>query len=120
VKILADVNVSRRVVEGLRQRGVNIVRIPELLDPRSPDDAIVELARSLNAVVLSHDQDFSALLALSGVRSPSLISLRVTNVEVLALVELLSTVIRETSPDLAAGAIVSIDDAGVRVHRLPV
>jgi hypothetical protein len=37
-----------------------------------------------------------------------------------ALTTLVANVLRKTESDLASGAIVSVDDAGVRVDRLPV
>jgi D-alanyl-D-alanine carboxypeptidase len=54
VKILADVNVSRRVVERLRDRGFSVVRVSEVADPRSRDEDIIALARTMKAVIVSH------------------------------------------------------------------
>jgi predicted nuclease of predicted toxin-antitoxin system len=85
MKFLADVNVSRQVVERLRSRGVDIVRVPEFMDARASDAAIIEEARRRGAVAISHDQDFTAILATTAARQTSL-----------------------------------MDDAGARIHMLPV
>jgi predicted nuclease of predicted toxin-antitoxin system len=57
VKFLADVNVSRYVVDRLRSKGFDVVRVVEVLDPRSSDDRILDEARRRSAIVISHDQD---------------------------------------------------------------
>lgn len=120
MKILADVNVSRRVVERLRTEGIDIVRCTDLLDARTADTEILAEAARLGAIVLSHDQDFTALLATRGATGPSLINLRVSYVDVEQLTRRLLAVLQSTQAELSSGAIVTIDDARVRVHRLPV
>jgi predicted nuclease of predicted toxin-antitoxin system len=120
VKFLADVNVSRQVVARLRAEGFDVVRVPEIMDGRSPDEEIVHEARRRNAVVISHDQDFTSLLATTGATTPSLINIRVSYVDIGRLSNTIAAVIRKTSQELESGAIVTVNDAGVRVHRLPV
>jgi Domain of unknown function (DUF5615) len=56
VRLLADVNVSRHVVARLREEGFDIVRVPEILDPRTPDEDIIAEAHRRGAVVLSHEE----------------------------------------------------------------
>jgi predicted nuclease of predicted toxin-antitoxin system len=119
MKLVADVNVSRRVVELLREQGVDAVRVTEFMDARSTDEEILSEARARQAVLLSFDQDFSALLAVGGLAAPSLINLRVAEVGAVALAHLVLAVLRATEEDLRAGAVVTIDNSGVRVHRLP-
>jgi predicted nuclease of predicted toxin-antitoxin system len=119
MRFLADVNVSRRVVERLRSLGFEILRVPEIMDGRSPDQEIISEARRRQAVLISHDQDFSAILALSGATDPSVINLRVSSVDAERLAHAIAVVARATEEDLLAGAVVTLDDAGVRVHRLP-
>jgi predicted nuclease of predicted toxin-antitoxin system len=120
MKFLADVNVSRHVVERLRSLGLDIVRVPEVMDARATDVEIIAEARRRGAVVISHDQDFTAILATTGAAQPSLINLRVSFVDVERLARALVAVIEATTPDLEAGAIVTLDDRGARVHLLPI
>ena len=119
MNFLADVNVSRRLVEGLRTRGLTIVRVPELMDARATDQEIIAEARRRSAVVISFDQDFGAILAVTGATKPSLLNLRVSRVDVDSLATTILAAIKATEADLMAGAIVTIDDARVRVHLLP-
>jgi predicted nuclease of predicted toxin-antitoxin system len=120
MKLVADVNVSRRVVERLRALGFDVVRVSEVMDARSSDEAILSYARQCGAVLISHDQDFGALLAVTGASGPSFLNLRVSQVDAARLTGAIVSVLRATQTDLDAGAVVTLDDSGVRVHRLPI
>ena len=61
--LLLDVNLSRRVATALAQLGVNVHLVVDEMDPRSPDEAIIDWAGRRGAVIVSRDQDFSAILA---------------------------------------------------------
>ena len=119
MKLLADVNVSRRAVERLRLLGFDITRVPDIMDARSSDHEILVEARRRGCVLVSHDQDFGAILALSGAIAPSFINLRVSNVDTAHLAVLIASVVRLADQDLTNGAVVTVDDDGVRIHRLP-
>jgi predicted nuclease of predicted toxin-antitoxin system len=120
VKILADVNVSRRVVERLRERGFSVVRVSDVVDPRSRDADLISLARTMQAVLVSHDQDMSAILALSSASQPSLINLRVTRVDVDVLSATLETVLTQARDELVAGAVITVEDDSMRIRPLPI
>ena len=120
VKYIADVNVSRQVVDLLRTAGFDIVRVSEIMDPRSPDEDILAQALLRGAVVISHDQDFTTLLATSGATQPSLVNVRVSRIDVPWLAATLAATMRAMQFELRKGAIVTLDDGGVRVHSLPV
>jgi predicted nuclease of predicted toxin-antitoxin system len=119
MRLLADVNVSRRVVERLRSRGWDVIRVPEIMDPRSPDYDILSEARRRQAVRVSHDQDFGAILAISGATAPSFVNLRVSDVDADRVARTIADALRTAEADLLAGAVVTLDDAGMRVHQLP-
>ncbi len=118
--LLADVNVSALVVATLRSRGHEVVRVGDVLDIRARDEEIVALALERNAVIVSRDQDFSAILATTGATRPSLVNLRISDVDPPRVAATIATVVNLMRADLARGAIVTIDDGGVRVHPLPI
>ncbi len=70
--------------------------------------------------MLSHDQDFTAILAVTRATKPSLVNLRVSYVGAERLAGAVTSVLLAVEDDLVAGAIVTIDDRGARVRRLPV
>lgn len=119
MKLLLDVNISPSVAARLRSAGHDAVRATEVLDARASDASIVATALGLDAVVVTRDQDFSMLVALSGATRPSIINLRVSAVDASALAALIEAVVREVQVDLQAGAIVTVDDARMRVRTLP-
>lgn len=61
-----------------------------------------------------------AILATTGASTPSLINIRVSYVDVDRLAHVIVAVARVTGQELATGAIVTVDDRGVRIHLLPV
>lgn len=89
------------------------------MSSNAPDHAVLALAAPLDAVLLTRDQDFPALLAGTGGTHPSVVDVRCATVDSDALARLLDAAPQAAEPDLRAGAILTIDDAGARVHRLP-
>jgi predicted nuclease of predicted toxin-antitoxin system len=120
MKVLADVNISPKVVARLRDAGIDAVRVSDVLDPRASDEEVLAEAVRSDAILISRDQDFSGLLAATGATKPSHVNVRVSVVDPDRLAALLVSVLTATAADLSAGAIVTVDDARTRVHRLPV
>jgi predicted nuclease of predicted toxin-antitoxin system len=120
VKVLADLNVSIAVVARLRRSGIEVERVGEVMGSRSTDIEIVEAARERGSILLSHDQDFGAILAQSGASTPSLLNLRTTSIDADFLARCIRRALQEAASDLAAGAVVTVEDGGIRVRRLPV
>ena len=85
MKILADVNIAPRTCAFLRSQGHDVIRVSDVLGPTSSDAGIVDFARAEGRVVLSHDLDFSSLVALSGGAAPSLLTLRLGSAQVEAV-----------------------------------
>ncbi|MBI4313116.1 MAG: DUF5615 family PIN-like protein, partial [Chloroflexi bacterium] len=69
-------NISPRTIQRLRSLGHDVVPADSLLPANAPDEAIVAMALQRDRVILTHDMDFSAIIARSGLARPSLISLR--------------------------------------------
>ena len=66
MKFLADMGISPRVTEELRQRGYDAVHLVEQKLNRMVDGDILQKARQENRIVLTNDLDFGELLAASG------------------------------------------------------
>jgi predicted nuclease of predicted toxin-antitoxin system len=120
VPLLADLNISPLTVEALAQEGWDVIRVSSRLPSRAPDPTILEFARKEGRAVVTQDLDFSALVALSGLDRPSLVTLRLSD----SAPETVTSRLLETSPlweeVLAEGVAVTIDDDSVRVRRLPI
>ena len=77
MRLLADAHISPRTVAGLRAAGPDVVRGGgEVLAPEAADTAIVQAALADDRVIVNHDVDFSAIVAISELKRPSVLLLR--------------------------------------------
>ena len=120
VRLLADLNVAPRTVVFLRSLGHDVVRVDALLPDTAPDAEIVGVALREGRTILTQDLDFSALVALSGRSGPSVVSLRLSSSRVERVNERLRDVLPSLAAEIESGAIVSVEDDGVRARSLPI
>lgn len=76
-------------------------------------------ARQHDCVVLTHDLDFSAILAATAGIKPSVVQVRAEDVSPQAIGPQVLAALRQLSGELESGALVSIDAARTRVRVLP-
>ena len=120
LRLLANMNISPDTVNALHEKGLDIVRVSQILPVTSSDMEILDLARRENRVVVTQDLDFSALLALGGFDKPSLITIRMTVADPDAVTQKLIELLPEIQDMLAKGCAVSVDDHSFRVRWLPI
>jgi predicted nuclease of predicted toxin-antitoxin system len=84
-----------------------------------PDPDILRKAVNKNRVLLTHDLDFSDLLAVSGAHLPSVIIFRLRNMRPERVNHFLRAVLDTRSDALNEGAVVSITEGQARVRSLP-
>ena len=90
-----------------------------IVDHRATDESIMIWARAHDYVVVTHDRDFSALLAPTRVNSPSVIKVRTQDVMRNALQRMLIYAIKQFNCELEEGALISIDPQCARARALP-
>ena len=120
LRLLANMNISPETVKALSEKGIDIVRVSQILPPTCLDREILELARQENRILVTQDLDFSALLALGGFDRPSLITLRMSVSDPEAVTRKLIDLLPELQDRLAKGCAVSVDDSSYRVRWLPI
>jgi predicted nuclease of predicted toxin-antitoxin system len=120
MRLLIDMNMSALWVDALNSAGIDAVHWSSIGDVATADHEIMAYALGSDWVVLTRDLDFSAILAASGDTGPSVIHLRAEDRFSAPLAARVIAVVRATSADLAAGAIVSIAGPRARVRRLPI
>ncbi|WP_342672959.1 DUF5615 family PIN-like protein [Deferrisoma camini] len=86
---------------------------------RASDAHILSVADEDERVVVTLDADFHAILATSGRKGPSVIRIRREGMTGADVAELLLRCWPKIEKDLQAGAMVSITDTSIRIHRLP-
>ncbi len=120
VQFLADINISPSTVDKLKILGIRIDRVTKFLPATASDEEIIQLAKRKNAVVITQDLDFSSLIAHSREKKPSVISLRLKNAKPFKITHILKNIIPQIEEYLINGAIVSVEDAQIRVRKLPI
>jgi predicted nuclease of predicted toxin-antitoxin system len=120
MKFLADMGISPKTILFLKDLGYDAAHLHHQGLDRLPDPAILEKARSEQCVLLTHDLDFSELVALGGSRLPSVITFRLRNMRPERVNHYLRQIIAGHRDALERGAIVSVTEGQVRVRLLPV
>jgi predicted nuclease of predicted toxin-antitoxin system len=87
---------------------------------RASDVVILGEARNNQEVMLTHDLDYGHLLAFSGESTPSVIIFRLRNTHPHNLFVRISNSWTEIERPLSEGAIVIVEDAALRIRKLPV
>lgn len=100
---------------GHQARHVNHIGFNE-----TEDRLIFSLAEENDEVIITHDNDFSTLLAFSGAERPSVILFRLQKVNAEILASILRSELPNLMEDIGQGAMVSIDEYAVRIRKLPI
>lgn len=119
MKILVDMNLSPSWVDALRERGHDATHWSSVGDPRAEDAALMQWARNNGFIVLTHDLDFSALLAATNATGPSVIQVCAQDVLAPELEEMVLHVLGHYERELTEGALLSINAERARVRLLP-
>ncbi len=119
MKLLLDQGLPRGAVGTLRGSGFETVHASEVGMAAAADADILAYARREGRVIVTLDADFHALLATSNASSPSVVRIRIESLRADALAAMLVQVIAMCAADLTAGAMVSVDERGVRIRALP-
>jgi len=112
--------VAIRVVEWLREEGHDARHLREEGLQRLPDDHIFAKAIAENRIVLTFDLDFGEIVALSHGQTISVVIFRLRNTHTPHVIERLRLVLQEAGQALTGGAVVVVEEARLRIRRLPV
>jgi predicted nuclease of predicted toxin-antitoxin system len=119
MRFLLDMGISTAVAGSLRSLGHDAEHLHELGLGTLPDAEILTKALRDGAVLVTHDLDFSHLLAASGAVLPSVILFRLRDMRPPNVVARLRAVIAGHASALAAGAVVSVTESQIRIRELP-
>ena len=119
MKLLIDMNLSPRWVRTLADAGIEAEHWSSLGETNATDAAIMTFARTKDYVVLTHDLDFSAILAATKGEKPSVVQIRSENVSPEGIGKLVIDALRQMSDLLEQGALLTVDPARARLRVLP-
>jgi predicted nuclease of predicted toxin-antitoxin system len=120
LRFLADMGIPQRTVIWLRQQEHDAVHLREEALQELSDDDIVLKAIAERRIILTHDLDFSRIVALRSESLPSVITFRLDDMRAPQVNVHLDQVLQGFDSELERGALVSVRERGIRVRRLPV
>jgi len=119
MKLLVDMNLSPRWIGLLADAGIEAAHWSTLGANNAPDTEIMTYASANGYIVLTHDLDFSAILAATHGKKPSVVQIRADDVspDVIGLQVIIA--LRQMASELADGALLTIDPNRTRMRLLP-
>jgi predicted nuclease of predicted toxin-antitoxin system len=118
--ILIDANLTPFWVGFLRSAGIESVHWSTVGKGDAPDSDLLHWAVEHDAIILTNDGDFSQVLALRKLSSPSVIFLRTSERNPQGpgkrVIEAYNAIMGKSD----SGMIVTIDDRGSRMRALPI
>ena len=119
MKLLVDMNLSPRWIAFLAEAGFEALHWSAAGKGDAADAEIMQFAAANEYVVLTHDLDFSAILAATQGSKPSVVQIRAENVTPAAIGGTVVTALRQMEAELSEGALLSIDSQRARIRLLP-
>ncbi len=120
MKLLLDQGLPRGTVRHLADMVIAAEHVGDLGMATATDAHILEAARERQAVVVTLDSDFHALLATARAAGPSVVRIRIEGLKGEQLAGILQRVLDVAGTELEAGVVVSVTADRIRVRRLPI
>ena len=120
MKIKLDENLPDRLVQALAHLGHDVDTVVHERLAGTNDLTVWNATQDSGRFLITQDLDFSAIVALSGRTAPSVISLRLSSSRVERVNAVLQAVLPGVESAVFTGAIVTVQDARVRVRELPI
>lgn len=119
MRLLLDMGISVGLTDVLRSHGHDAVHLHERGLDTLPDPEILQLANVEKRIVITHDLDFTDLLATSAAILPSVVIFRLRNMRPERVLVRLLAVLAEHPADLGQGTIISVTESQIRKRTLP-
>lgn len=119
MKLLLDMNIAPRWARFLAEAGIQAVHWSSVGPADAPDSEIMAYARANDCVILTQDLDFTALLAITQGRKPSVAQIRADDTSPETIGRDVVMALRQAEKELADGALMAIEPKRVRLRILP-
>jgi predicted nuclease of predicted toxin-antitoxin system len=119
MKLLIDMNLSPRWIAVLKDSGFEALHWSTVGQSNAHDSEIMAWAAANGYVVVTHDLDFSAILAVTQGVTPSVVQIRAEDVSPSVIGTIVVGALHQMKSELEAGALLSIDDKTMRLRILP-
>ena len=119
MRLLVDMNLSPRWANVLADAGIEAAHWSTLGAANAPDVEIMAFAKAKHYVVLTHDLDFSAILAATHGEKPSVVQIRAEDVSPGVIGTTVIDALRQMATELEEGALLTVDPNRTRLRVLP-
>lgn len=115
MKLVADENLDRSVIQKLREAGHEVISVAEM-EPGISDEVVLATANSVEAMLITEDKDFGELVFRRSLVHQGVILLRLAGLPVAAKAELLVATIATHERELN-GAFAVVTPRAIRIRR---
>jgi predicted nuclease of predicted toxin-antitoxin system len=119
MKLLVDMNLSPRWITLLTDAGLEAVHWSTVGRTNALDTEIMAWAATNGCIILTHDLDFSAILASTQGVGPSVVQIRAEDISPAVIGTKVITALHQMKSELERGALLSIDISQARLRLLP-
>jgi len=119
IRLLLDQGLPRSTVRHLEESGLDVLHVADIGQSRASDVEITALAVGEGRTIVTLDSDFHRLLAISGASAPSVIRIRREGLRGSDVAALIGQVLERLGDQIERGAMVTVTERTVRLHRLP-
>ncbi len=119
MKLLLDMNLSPRWVELFKISGLQASHWSSIGPATARDSEIMAYAAVNDFVILTHDLDFSAILAATQGGKPSVVQFRADDISPDAIGKQVIAALQQMSAELEEGALLTIEPDRHRMRLLP-
>lgn len=119
MKLLLDMNLPPRLAIQLREVGFEAIHCFCIGAPDATDETILSYAQDNDFIMVTCDLDFSAILAVTHGKKPSIIQLRLQSIRLDRDTPAIVSAIKQCAAELDEGAILTIDTKRLRLRLLP-
>ncbi len=119
MKLLVDMNLSPKWTGLFSDSGWEAVHWSAVGHATARDSEIMAYAAANGYVVITHDLDFSAILAVTHGKKPSVVQIRNEDVSVEAVGKQIVAALRHVHAELETGALLTIEADRTRLRLLP-
>ncbi|KJV06136.1 DUF5615 family PIN-like protein [Methylocucumis oryzae] len=119
MKLIVDMNLTPRWVGLLIDAGIEASHWSMLGANNALDSEIMSYASANDYVVLTHDLDFSAILAATHGKKPSVVQIRADDVSPDVIGPQIISALKQMTLELEGGALLTIEPNRTRMRLLP-
>ncbi|MEK6643767.1 MAG: DUF5615 family PIN-like protein [Planctomycetota bacterium] len=120
MRFLGDIPIGRVTLTHLTSLGHDAIHVSARLPPTAKDSEIIHLAATEQRIVLCFDLGMAELVALSGLKLPTVITFRTTRRKAEHINRHMDILLAELGDELLTGLLVTVEDLRLRVRPLPI